>query len=124
MRPGRDSSLQVAPAVALHVLQTLPHACVSLPARNFVLKYDTNIPRQVGLAGSSAIITATLQCLLSFFGLGEETMAKPLQPAFVLSVEMEELGIQAGLQDEQPKVRTIIASPRARPLQLPISSFL
>ena len=35
MRPERDSSLQVAPSVALHVLQPLPHACASLPARNF-----------------------------------------------------------------------------------------
>jgi shikimate kinase len=34
---------------------------VALARRNFSLRYDTNIPRQVGLAGSSAIVTATLR---------------------------------------------------------------
>ncbi len=28
--------------------------------RNFSIRYETNIPRQVGLAGSSAILTATV----------------------------------------------------------------
>jgi len=71
---------------------------IALPSRNFTLSYDTNIPRQVGLAGSSAIITATLRCLLGFFELGEEAMPLPLRPTFVLSVEVGELGIAAGLQ--------------------------
>ena len=35
MRRERDSSLQVVPSVALHVLQSLPHSCASLPAHNF-----------------------------------------------------------------------------------------
>lgn len=38
------------------------HYCVSndirLEKKNFQMSYDTNIPRQLGLAGSSAIITA------------------------------------------------------------------
>ena len=38
MRPERDSSLQVAPSVALHLLQPLPHACASLPARDFATR--------------------------------------------------------------------------------------
>ncbi|XP_023931055.1 glucuronokinase 1-like, partial [Lingula anatina] len=42
---------------------------IALAKRNFTLKYDTNIPRQVGLAGSSAIVTATLDCLMFFFDL-------------------------------------------------------
>jgi glucuronokinase len=53
----------------------------------------------VGLAGSSAIVTATFQCLMAFYGLTDRDIPKPLQPDFVLSVEMEELFIQAGLQD-------------------------
>jgi glucuronokinase len=44
--------------------------------RNFTLKYDTNIPRQVGLAGSSAIVAATLKCLMAFFNLTEADMPK------------------------------------------------
>ncbi len=41
---------------------------IALPRKNFTLSYDTNIPRQVGLAGSSAIVTSTLKCLMAFFG--------------------------------------------------------
>jgi glucuronokinase len=50
----------------------------------------------VGLAGSSAIIVATLRCLMEFYGV---EIPKQAQPTFVLSVEKEELGIAAGLQD-------------------------
>ena len=67
--------------------------------RGFTLSYDTNIPRQVGLAGSSAIITATFKCLVDFFHIDQATFPIPLRPAFVLSVEVGELGINAGLQD-------------------------
>ncbi|PIK45767.1 hypothetical protein BSL78_17372 [Apostichopus japonicus] len=74
-------------------------ALIALPKRNFTLKYDTNIPRQVGLAGSSAIVTATMQCLMHFFDITDLDMKKPLQPQFILDVEMEELFINAGLQD-------------------------
>ena len=52
---------------------------------------------QVGLAGSSAIVTAAFQCLMAFYQLGERDIPKALQPDFVLSVEMEELFIQAPL---------------------------
>jgi len=63
------------------------------------LSYDTNIPRQVGLAGSSAIVTATLNCLMKFFNLTESDLSKPRRASFILNVEMTELFIQAGLQD-------------------------
>ncbi|CAH1796088.1 unnamed protein product [Owenia fusiformis] len=72
---------------------------IALGKRNFTLKYDTNIPRQVGLAGSSAIVAATLKCLLQFFNLNSSDMPKQIQPQFILDVEKEELFIQAGLQD-------------------------
>jgi hypothetical protein len=49
----------------------------------------------VGLAGSSAIVTAAFQCLMAFYQLGERDIPKALQPDFVLSVEMDELFIQA-----------------------------
>lgn len=72
---------------------------IALARKNFTLTYDTNIPRQVGLAGSSAIITSTLKCLMQFYNLSEIDMPKPVQPNFVLGVEISELYIQAGLQD-------------------------
>ncbi|MGC9317995.1 MAG: mevalonate kinase family protein [Armatimonadota bacterium] len=72
---------------------------ISLDDRNFTLQYDTNIPRQVGLGGSSAIITATLKALMEFYGLTDRDIPKAEQPSLILSVETDELGIAAGLQD-------------------------
>lgn len=72
---------------------------IALHDRNFTLEYDTTIPRQVGLAGSSAIITAALKCLMDFYELSDADISREIQPQLVLSVETEELGIQAGLQD-------------------------
>jgi glucuronokinase len=64
--------------------------------RRFSIRYSTTIPRQVGLAGSSAIITATLRALMEFYGV---TVPKQVQPSLVLSVERDDLKIGAGLQD-------------------------
>ena len=69
---------------------------IVLHDRNFSIRYETTIPRQVGLAGSSAIIVATLRCLMEFYDVA---IPQAAQPIFVLSVEKEELGISAGLQD-------------------------
>lgn len=69
---------------------------ITLHKRNFSIRYDSNIPRQVGLAGSSSIIIATLRCLLAFYDVD---MPIDIQPSFALSIEVEELGIAAGLQD-------------------------
>jgi len=68
---------------------------IILHERNFSVRYETNIPRQVGLAGSSSIIVATLRCLMEFYSV---EMPLEIQPTFVLSIE-EELGITGGLQD-------------------------
>ena len=64
--------------------------------RKFAIRYETNIPRQVGLAGSSAIIVATLRALTEFY---QVAIPERVQPSLVLSVETGELGISAGLQD-------------------------
>lgn len=69
---------------------------IRLHERNFSVRYSSNIPMQVGMAGSSGIITATMRCLMDFYGV---EIPLPAQPSFVLSVEMEELGITGGLQD-------------------------
>jgi glucuronokinase len=69
---------------------------VALHARNFSIRYGTAIPRQVGLAGSSAIIVATLRALLDFYRV---EIPLEVQPSLVLSVERDELKIGAGLQD-------------------------
>lgn len=69
---------------------------IPLHDRNFSIRYETDIPRQVGLAGSSAIIVAALRCLMDFYGV---EIPKLIQPSLVMSIETEELGIAAGLQD-------------------------
>jgi len=67
-----------------------------LDARNFTISYESDIPRLVGLSGSSAIIVATLRALMQFY---EVRIEKHLLPALALAVEKEELGIACGLQD-------------------------
>jgi glucuronokinase len=69
---------------------------IPLEAGNFSIRYQTNIPRQVGLAGSSAIIVATLRGLARWYGV---EIPLRVQPSLALAVETEELGIAAGLQD-------------------------
>jgi glucuronokinase len=69
---------------------------ISLHNRNFTLSYTTDIPRLVGLAGSSAIVTATMRAMMQFYNV---QMPKHLLPSIILSVEKDELGISAGFQD-------------------------
>ena len=69
---------------------------LALHDRKFSVRYQTTIPRQVGLAGSSAIIVATLRALMEFYDV---RLPLEAQPMFVLLVEQEELGITVGLQD-------------------------
>ena len=69
---------------------------ISLDERNFTIRYNSNIPLRLGLAGSSAIITACMKALTKFYGI---TIPKPVMANLVLSVEDKELGIAAGLQD-------------------------
>lgn len=64
--------------------------------KNFTISYDSNIPLRVGLAGSSAIITAVMKALMQFYAV---EIPEPVLANLVLSVETEELGISAGLQD-------------------------
>ena len=68
----------------------------ALHERNFSIRYRSSIPRQVGMAGSSAIVIATLRALMQFY---EVNIPQIVQPSLALSVETGELGINAGLQD-------------------------
>lgn len=69
---------------------------IQLDDRNFTIRYESNIPLRLGLAGSSAIITACMKALISFYGVA---IPKPILANLVLNVEDKELGIAAGLQD-------------------------
>lgn len=69
---------------------------IKLANKNFTIRYQSSIPRQVGLAGSSAIVTAAINALMQFYSV---KIPKNILPSLILSVEKEELGINAGLQD-------------------------
>jgi len=72
-----------------------------LDGRNFTLRYESNIPHLVGLAGSSAIITAAMRAMMAFYGV---RIPKPVLANLIRAVETEELGISAGLQDRVAQV--------------------
>ena len=70
---------------------------------------QTDIPRQVGLAGSSAIETALFEALLSWNGHASDAIDADSLAAAVMRVEAEHLGMVAGLQDRLPQAhRTML----------------
>ena len=74
---------------------------ILLEKKNFTIRYHTSIPRHLGLAGSSAIITACVRALCLFYGVA---IPNPLLANLILAVETEELHISAGLQDRVAQV--------------------
>ncbi|HEY3380690.1 MAG TPA: hypothetical protein VGK32_02920 [Vicinamibacterales bacterium] len=93
---GYYGGIRLIKATIKHFVEYCQARGVTLHDRNFSVRYQTTIPRQVGLAGSSAIIVATLRTLMEYY---QVEIPKAAQPTFVLQVEQEELGISAGLQD-------------------------
>ncbi len=69
---------------------------IQIHEHNFTLRYSSDIPYRLGLAGSSAIITACFRALMEFYKV---EIPLHFMANLVLSVETEELGIGAGLQD-------------------------
>ena len=74
---------------------------IRLHQQNFTIAYATDIPRGVGLAGSSAIITACMRGLMQFYSVD---IPKQILVNLVLATENEELGIPGGLQDRVVQV--------------------
>lgn len=69
---------------------------IALADKNFTIQYNSNIPLRLGLAGSSAILSAYLKAMCLFY---EVYIPPAIFANLVLSVENIELGISAGLQD-------------------------
>ena len=93
---GYYGGIRLMKAVAkLFFLYCRDHG-IEIPRKNFTVRYVSNIPRLVGLSGSSAICTAMLKALQQFYGV-----EVPLEyaPTLCLEAERDELGIQCGLQD-------------------------
>ena len=69
---------------------------ISIPRRNFTAEYKINVPRLVGLSGSSAICSAMLKALMKFY---EVSIPEEYAPTLCLEAERDELGINCGYQD-------------------------
>jgi glucuronokinase len=89
LRVTPESDL-VRAAVGRFARQHAPAAAAS------AVEWSTSIPRGVGLGGSSAIVIAVLRALM---GLHRVTLPAPELADVALAVEVDELGIAAGLQD-------------------------
>ncbi len=74
---------------------------ILLKNKNFTISYDCDIPNRLGLAGSSAIITAAMKAMCSFYKV---KISLPELANMVLAVERNELSIPAGLQDRVAQV--------------------
>jgi len=97
-RADADGRLHVEPAAAaaLVVAAAARHAAATgRTAPGLRATVRTTIPREVGLAGSSAIVVATLRALDARLGT---RLARDELPALALAAE-QDLGIAAGLQD-------------------------
>ena len=69
---------------------------IALEKKNFTIRYQSDIPNRLGLAGSSAIITAAIRALAEFYAVD---LPLPVLANVVLAAERDELSIPAGLQD-------------------------
>ena len=96
---GYQGGVRLLLATCKRFYEYAKEKAIDLRTDNFTLAYDTNVPRQVGLAGSSAIITATVRALLKFHSVTEAAIPPNELPSLILSIEQAELGINAGLQD-------------------------
>jgi glucuronokinase len=92
---GYDGGMRLVKAAIKRFADHCSESGIDLVS-SFAVRYGSDIPRQVGLAGSSAIVTATLRGLCSFF---EVEIEDEVLPTLALAVENDELGIPAGPQD-------------------------
>ncbi len=69
---------------------------IPLERKNFRIRYSSGIPRQLGLGGSSAIITAAIRALMEFYSV---KIPLEILPTLILEAERDELGINAGFMD-------------------------
>ena len=95
-RYGYYGGIRLLKATVKRFFEYCSHHQIPLENKNFTLHYRSNIPHRVGLAGSSAIITACLRTIIDYYGV---SIPKPEMADLILKVETDELGISAGLQD-------------------------
>jgi len=95
-RCGYHGGLRLVTAAVARFARWCQDQDIALEQSTFSVRYRSDVPRQVGLAGSSAIVVASLRALCTFHGV---TIAPGPLASLALAVETEELGLAAGLQD-------------------------
>ncbi len=77
LRSARARALTRAPlqATCKRFWEFCAQRGVELAPAAFNMGYETCIPRQAGLSGSSAIVCAALSCLLDFYGVAEQCVS-------------------------------------------------
>ncbi len=93
---GYYGGFRLLKAAAKAFYEYCQHRHITIPQKNFTMRYKSDIPNRVGLAGSSALITACVRGLMRFY---EVPISRHSLANLVLCVENNELGIPAGLQD-------------------------
>lgn len=93
---GYYGGIRMLKAVAKLFFEYCMDRGIAIPARNFTAEYRINVPRLVGLSGSSAICTAMLKALMRFYGI---SVPAEYAPTLCLEAERDELGINCGYQD-------------------------
>jgi glucuronokinase len=97
--PGIAARAEAQPA--MRALSEPPSTLVDAAVARFgrgpcAVRWTTAVPREVGLGGSSAIVTATVRALCALHG---HDLAPDALAELVLAVEVDDLGIAAGPQD-------------------------
>ena len=93
---GYYGGIRMLKAVAKLFFEWCEDHSIAIAPVNFTAEYKINIPRLVGLSGSSAICSAMLKALMKFY-----SVEIPLEytPTICLEAEKLELGINCGFQD-------------------------
>ena len=98
---GYYGGIRMLKAVAKLFFEWCEEHNVEIEERNFTAEYRINIPRLVGLSGSSAICSAMLKALMEFYNVEIPLIE---QPSLVMAAERDELGIACGLQDRVAQI--------------------
>ncbi|MGN0852252.1 MAG: mevalonate kinase [Kiritimatiellia bacterium] len=93
---GYYGGIRVLKAVSKRFFEYCFDHGIALAPRNFTVEYKINIPRLVGLSGSSAICSAMLKALMKFYDVA---IPAEYAPTICLEAEKLELGISCGYQD-------------------------
>ena len=83
-RLGYYGGIRLLQAAVKRFLDFCEAENIPLHKKNFTLRYETDIPHHLGLAGSSAIITATFRAMMDFYGI---EIPNPILANLVLEVE-------------------------------------